>query len=391
MSNKRAYREELFQWIWEQTEFTTTLLKTDCGSGMEIIDPGELNHGAGPDFLHSKIKLDGIELHGSVEVHRLASEWLAHKHQNEERFNSVILHVVFENDKPGLVFRPDGTQPVTLTIKPYLSSSLNKLLQLKQKGGLLCKNQRVFIHQEAFEEQIRRATEEYFRYKVEEILMKYDPSGIVSESWRNALIIQIYRALGISINQDQMEQLARQILRITSLPNSQNEFIDLAKENAFHPKKRKLLIEWRHTGMRPASRPAVRVEQAAAFHFQIKKYPFRNILKEPANFWEELIQFIGADSIPGLNTLNLIKKTVFHPSIYLLGQLLFSEKLMGQSFESWKGESHFVPKQIKKPFEEAGFLIKNGTDSLGLAHQLKRYCRRRECHKCILFKSAIRS
>jgi len=97
------------------------------------------------------------------------------------------------------------------------------------------------------------------------------------------------------------------------------------------------------------------------------------------------------DLVPGLNTLNLIKKTVFQPSIYLLGQLLFSTMLMERSFETWIEEPHQLPEMIKKPFLEAGFLIKNGAASLGLAHQLKRYCKKRECHNCILFKNAIRS
>lgn len=388
---KRKYNERLFQWIWEESEFTTTLLETDCGSKVEILDPGELNHGEGPDFLRSRIKLDGIELHGSVEIHRLASEWIMHNHQKETSFNSVILHVVYENDKPGKVFRSDGTQPVTVSIKPYLSSPLNKLARLKETNGLMCKDNLMFIHQEAFEEQIRKATKEYFTYKVEEVLEKYEPRGMISDSWKNALIIQIYRTLGIPVNRDQMQQLAQQVIGKKKLLNSQEEFMDLVNEVAFNPKNRKFSIAWRHTGMRPASRPEVRVAQAAAFHFQIRNKPFEIFLEDPTISWEVLLNSIDPDSIPGLNTLNLIKKTVFQPSIYLLGQLLFSSKLMDRSFEVWIEEPHQLPEMIKKPFLEAGFLIKNGAGSLGLAHQLKRYCRRRECHNCILFKNAIRS
>lgn len=388
---KNKYKERLLQWIWEETEFTTTLLESDCGSMVEILDPGELNHGEGPDFLRSRIKLDGIELHGSVEIHRLASEWITHKHQTEKNFDSVILHVVYENDRPGKVYRSDGTQPVTISIKPYLSSPLNKLARLKETNGLLCKDNLMFIHQEAFEEQIRKATKEYFTYKVDEVLQKYEPRGMISESWKNAMIIQIYRTLGIPVNRDQMQQLALQIIEEKTVPNSQKKFVDLVNEVAFNPKKRKFTIAWRHTGMRPASRPEVRVAQAAAFHYQIKNQPLEIFLEDPTCSWEALSNSIGQDSIPGINTLNLIKKTVFLPSIYLLGQLLFSSMLMERSFETWIEEPHQLPEMIKKPFLDAGFLIKNGAGSIGLAHQLKRYCKRRECHNCILFKNAIRS
>lgn len=388
---KIRYKERLLQWIWEESEFTSTLLETDCGSKVEILDPGELNHGEGPDFLRSRIKLDDIDLHGSVEIHRLASEWIAHKHQKEKNFNSVILHVVYENDRPGKVFRSDGTQPVTVSIKPYLSSPLNKLARLKETRGLLCKDNLMFIHQEAFEEQIRKATKEYFAYKVEEVLDKFEPRGIVSDSWKNALIIQIYRTLGIPVNRDQMHQLALQIIGEKTMPDSQSEFVEFVTEVAFNPKNRKFFIAWRHAGMRPASRPEVRVAQAAAFHYQIRNQPFEIFLEDPVASWMALVHSIGQNDIPGLKTLNLIKKTVFQPSIYLLGQLLFSSGLMERSFEVWIDEPHLLPEMIKKPFLEAGFLIENGAASLGLAHQLKRYCRRRECYNCILFKNAIRS
>lgn len=390
-NKKRKYKERLLQWIWEESEFTSTQLETDCGSKVEILDPGVINHGEGPDFLRARIKLDGIELHGSVEIHRLASEWIAHNHQKEKNFESVILHVVYENDKPGKVFRSDGTQPLTVSIKRYLNAPLNKLARLKETRGLLCKDNLVFIHQEAFEEQIRKATKEYFTYKVEEVLDKYDPRGRISESWKNAMIIQIYRTLGIPVNRDQMFHLAQQIIGEKILPDSQNEFVDFVNDIAFNPKKRKYAIAWRQTGMRPASRPEVRVCQAAAFHFQIRNLPFEIFLEDPVSSWMALFRCLDSDTIPGLNTLNLIKKTVYQPSIYLLGQLLFSKMLMERSFEVWIEEPHQLPEMIKKPFLEAGFLIKNGAGSLGLAHQLKRYCKRRECHNCILFKNAIRS
>lgn len=392
MGNKnRQYKERLLQWIWKECEFTSTLLETDCGSKVEIVDPGVLNHGEGPDFLCSRIKLDGMELHGSVEIHRLASEWNTHKHQREKNFDSVILHVVYENDMPGKIFRSDGTQPITVSIKPYLSSPLNKLARLKETRGLLCKDNLMFIHQEAFEEQIRKATKEYFTYKVEEVLDKYEPRGMISDSWKNAMIIQIYRTLGIPVNRDQMFYLAQQIIGEKTLPDSQNEFVNLVQEVAFNPKKRKCAIPWRYAGMRPASRPEGRVTQAAAFHFQIRNQPFNIFLEDPTHSWKVLLDSLNPDLIPGLNTLNLIKKTVYQPSVYLLGQLLFSKMLMERSFEDWIEEPHQLPNMIKKPFLEAGFLIKNGAGSFGLAHQLKRYCKRRECHNCILFKNAIRS
>lgn len=388
---KEKYSENLFQWIWDQVEFTSKILKTSCGSLLEILDPGRLNHGAGPDFLHAHLRLDGLELHGSVEIHRLSSEWNQHNHQNDSNFNSVILHVVFDDDIPGKVVRQDGSSPITLSIKPYLNAPLSTLAGVKGKGGILCKNSLMFINQSAFEKQIERAAKEYFTYKVEELLERYEPSGTISESWRNAMIIQIYRALGIPANIEQMQDLAIRILAAKSLPNSQDEFIEFIKLSAFEPNDRVQTLEWRHSGMRPASRPAIRVEQAALLHYRLALQPLDQFLKDPEISWSRVLHSLSRQSIPGINRLNLIKHTVYLPSVYLLGQLLVSKKLMDRAYECWLSEPHVIPDEVKKPFIEAGFQIKNGAGSLGLAHQLKRYCKRSECANCYLFKSAIRS
>ena len=72
--------------------------QTVDGKSVKIIQFGHWNHGAGPDFLHSAVEIDGELQTGALELDHRASDWEAHGHSVNEAFNGVILHVVFAAD-----------------------------------------------------------------------------------------------------------------------------------------------------------------------------------------------------------------------------------------------------------------------------------------------------
>lgn len=61
------------------------------------------------------VVIDRVTFHGYVEAHRLGSEWKQHAHSGNPAYNSVVLHVVWENDME--VFRNDGNPMPTLELK----------------------------------------------------------------------------------------------------------------------------------------------------------------------------------------------------------------------------------------------------------------------------------
>lgn len=91
--------EEAFvQQLWHEQRFFDTAMKTIDGKSICVLKPGIWNHNEGPDFMHAEIEIDG-KLHiGDVEIHVRASEWYAHKHHLDSKYNRVILHAVFFND-----------------------------------------------------------------------------------------------------------------------------------------------------------------------------------------------------------------------------------------------------------------------------------------------------
>ena len=77
---------------------TRAVSATD-GQEISIVFGGHWTHGFGPDFSDAMLNFsrDGFQ-GGSVEIHTRASDWYAHGHHLDERYNDVILHIVTVND-----------------------------------------------------------------------------------------------------------------------------------------------------------------------------------------------------------------------------------------------------------------------------------------------------
>lgn len=93
---RAAYISELrLQHAWKNTLWMR--LRDDSkGRSIRILSPGRHNHSDGPDFIDARIMLNGKLLSGDIELHFRASDWYAHKHHLDEKYNDCILHVVFQ-------------------------------------------------------------------------------------------------------------------------------------------------------------------------------------------------------------------------------------------------------------------------------------------------------
>ena len=90
--------EAFVQKLWHEQRFFDTNMASIDRRAVRVLKPGVWNHNEGPDFMHAEIEIDG-KLHvGDVEIHVRSSEWYAHKHHLNSRYNRVILHSVFFND-----------------------------------------------------------------------------------------------------------------------------------------------------------------------------------------------------------------------------------------------------------------------------------------------------
>lgn len=93
-----------------------TLLALEDGRHCLLLYSGQPGGSAGPDVRDAVLRFlpcgkheEATECTGDVEFHLRASDWFVHGHQNDPRYNQVILHVVFYPDSHIPTRRQDGT------------------------------------------------------------------------------------------------------------------------------------------------------------------------------------------------------------------------------------------------------------------------------------------
>ena len=96
---KTLYGESLterhLQAIWYDGSLRPQNMRTTSGARITVIDPGEWNLEAGPDFLRATLEIGGMRLEGDVEVHLRPCDWRTHGHDQDSRYSNVVAHVTW--------------------------------------------------------------------------------------------------------------------------------------------------------------------------------------------------------------------------------------------------------------------------------------------------------
>jgi hypothetical protein len=134
-------KEDFLHYVWQYKKFDFSNLKTIKGENLIIINTGQYTQLAGPDFFNAQITIDNQKWAGNIEIHIKSSDWYLHNHQDDNNYNNVILHVVWENDAE--IYRKDNTEIPVLELKNYVSNDdiNNYQMLLSQKTWIFCENQ----------------------------------------------------------------------------------------------------------------------------------------------------------------------------------------------------------------------------------------------------------
>ena len=124
-----ALPESLIQNLWARQQFATRQFRSVRGREIRVYKPGALNADTGPDFRNAMLELGGTTWHGDIEIHRTSHDWYVHKHHQNPRYNSTVLHVtLFADSSTGALHRADGSVLPELVLGPYLDKPLRQLL-----------------------------------------------------------------------------------------------------------------------------------------------------------------------------------------------------------------------------------------------------------------------
>lgn len=197
--------ERLLQYIWQFQYFNSEELRTTAGESLRILDPGQLNHHQGPDFLEARLYIDQHCWTGSVELHVDASGWHRHAHADDPNYRSVILHVIWNDDR----CMPSPSLP-TLVLKGRVSQLL-----MRRYRSLMQRHS--FIPCEHSVRMIPPAVVAGWQEQLLIIRLRRRSKQIAAllaathYHWEQVFWRLVFRSMGLIVNADAFEELAGEV------------------------------------------------------------------------------------------------------------------------------------------------------------------------------------
>jgi hypothetical protein len=412
--------EAFLHYLWQFQQFDKSNLQTVSGERISVLKTGILNTDAGPDFTNSRLQINEIEWVGNVEIHIKSSDWQLHKHQHNEAYNNVILHVVWENDQP--ITRQDGSLIPTLELKSITDISL------LSKYQYLIDNQAIIPCKEQFSEVsdlskfaiLDKVLAKRLQQKAEIVEQIFEQN---KGDWEETAYQLLARNFGFKLNSETFLRLAQNLplkvlqkhrnnlTQIEAMLFGQAGLVDkvdeysekLSQEYDFFAAKFSLKTtqlgshEWKFLRTRPANFPTIRIAQLARLITQQQSFfslftqtssieDLRNSLKiEQSTYWQEHYNFgktasknlvgLGKDSIN-----NILINTVI-PLLACYSEKTDNQDLMTRcvSFlEALPAEEN----HITEMWEGLGLTIKSAFDSQASIELYNNFCTQKRCLQC---------
>ncbi len=124
MNQNFKVREEVLSNIWKNQSFAKNIHTVD-GNQIEIFNPGIENvEYGGPDFSNAKIRIGNLVFVGDVELDISVTDWKAHGHNLDKKYNRVILQIsLFNKEHIPNVYSKDGRKIPTVCLYDYIDKS----------------------------------------------------------------------------------------------------------------------------------------------------------------------------------------------------------------------------------------------------------------------------
>ncbi len=415
--------ERLLQFIWQHLYFNKEQLITQDGQSLQIFFQGTLNNNQGPDFSNAKIRINNITWAGNIELHIKTSDWKKHGHTNDEHYNNIILHAVWEHDEIEKQNIP------ILELKNRISSSLlQRYYELMQQNTFIpCEQQLPVVSELVWSSWKERMIAERLYEKNEKInqLLKE-----TNQHWEEAFWQLLARNFGITVNADAFEAIAKTI-SVTILAKHKNQIhqlealllgqagllsevftedyaVMLQKEYHFLQKKHQLqparqLLSFLR--MRPGNFPSIRLAQLAMLIHQ-SSHLFSKILEaQDFNSIKQLLSVTANDywhchytineptnfrkkQLGNMMIENILINTII-PVLFAYAQHHNNEQLKQKAIQ-WLQQLPKEKNSVTKNWEEAGIQHQTAFDSQALLYLKKNYCNKKRCLNCAIGNSILK-
>jgi hypothetical protein len=422
--------ESFLHYIWQFQYFQKVALKTTAGETLNIIKPGILNSDAGPDFAQAKIKIDSIDWVGNAEIHVKASEWYDHKHDRDSAYENVVLHIVWEDNRP--VYRKDGSQIPTLELKDRIDAQLIKSYQTLINSSLTIPCERYFIDVDVLLKHAMIDSALMRRLETKSKLIK-ERLDYNKGDWEETTYQLLAENFGFKVNKDPFAQVAKSLsykvlhkhrkqpIQVEALLFGQAGFLvaktkdeyltQLYNEYQFLAKKYELSSEqlnvsqWKFLRLRPANFPTIRLAQFASlvsahqsiFSTLIELSNYKTLVNffeiHQSAYWQSHYRFgkKSKSTVAGLGQTsveNIIINTIV-PLLVAYGQSKDDDSLVDRALNILQA----VPSEknrITRLWQSLGYTSKNAFDSQGLIELYNNFCQKRACMNCVIGSSLLK-
>lgn len=207
--------ERLLQAVWQHQRLLRNKLSTMDGQAVTVLHPGFLSREGGPDFRGAVVQFgEEAARTGDIEVDLRSSGWHAHGHDRNPAFGKVVLHVIWESERPAqgapplLVLRNVLDAPIG-ELSLWLSGETAQTFPDELRGR--CSAAICALSAEGLQELLHEAARVRLRGKAEQFQARARQVG-----WEQSLWEGLFRALGYKHNIWPMQRIAE--LRSRWLP-----------------------------------------------------------------------------------------------------------------------------------------------------------------------------
>ncbi len=420
--------ETFLHYLWQFQYFDKKELCTSEGEPLQVFQPGLKNTHAGPDFSNAKITIGSLEWRGSVELHIKASGWNDHRHGDDAAYEKVILHVVWENDKP--ILRTDGSVMPTLELKNRVDLKLwDRYKKLFTSPEVIpCAGSWHSVDHLLKLSMLDKALAQRLESKAKFVIAMLDSN---QGDWEETCYQLMCKNFGFKVNTDPFLQLAQTLpykilLRHIHQPHQVEAllfghagFLEKVKKDEYTQvliREHKLLAkkyrledrqlhpsQWRFLRLRPANFPTVRLAQPAEILGQIKNlYGFmlettgsdlyRGLDVDQSAYWKSHYQFgKKAARVPSLGKAS-IQNIIINTVVPLLAaySITHDDQYFMDRAIAWLQHIPAEKNKITRQWADLGFAVKTAFDSQALIELYNAFCQKRRCLECTIGSSLIR-
>ena len=420
--------EELLHYTWKHRLLPVGELLTTDGRPVEIVDPGLHNRNQGPDFFNAKVKIGGTLWVGNVEIHQKSSDWYAHGHDRDPRYDNVVLHVTSLADADVRTSQGHYAPQLVVQVPQRVADHYQELLEADQYPPcyrIIPELTPLTVHAwmaALATERLERKTRDISRR-----------AELLGGSWEDAYFVTLARAYGFGTNAQPFEQWAMNVplsavahhrddlfqveaifmgqaglLSLETIPAHYQQdalndgyFTRLSREYAYLAHKFQLqpmdYRQWNFLRMRPQNFPHIRLSQLASLYHERKTGlsqllecetvdQLRQLLASHVTpYWETHYVFgsLSAKNEKRLSygSLNLLLINTAIPTLFAMGRHKQKEALCERAFdllEQLRAENN----HIVRMWQQCGLEVKSAADSQALIQLKREYCDRKDCLRC---------